>query len=72
MIKSILLKIRIKLLKRKARRHYTEYRYIADQYSCGHNMLMQVSAAACHHAAEFNAAMNELADLDTKTPTKRL
>lgn len=64
--------IQITRLKREARQYLAQYRAIADEADCGHQILQTVSLRASVLASRFNETMEQLAKIDPETPSYRL
>lgn len=61
-------KLRIWLLKRKARNLYLEHMKIGEHYDCGHSMLHEVSPEAKDIYDRYRRVLTRLRDIDPDTP----
>lgn len=60
--------IKVTYFRRKAARHYLRYKEIANRYSCGHTMLMEVSYSARREHDKFKVTMAKLKLIDRNFP----
>lgn len=57
-------RIRIKVLKSQAKVAWERWKAESGKYDCGNALLKEVSGRASEAARDFNAAMEELRELD--------
>lgn len=65
--------LRIALLKRRAKRLYTQYRSLSDTYECGHYLSDHIDGGRrVRLASRFNKVLNRLEQLGKHVPGERL
>lgn len=72
-MKALLKRVRIQLLRRRARRLYLAYAHVYDQYHCGNHLAEHITGGRSQRIARaFNATLDKLEALGDNPPKERL
>ena len=72
-IERLVVWLRTVRLKHRAKKHYLAYLKLQDRYSCSNSMIDNITGGKLgHHRNMFNILMDQLALIDSTTPTSRL